>query len=563
MNLTAQDIWLMARLESVDAPVNGEVAVASEAFRPLAELLARTPFPERGPIVAAFLALRPDREAIDEARAHTDPTEPPPAPGPAPPLGDWPPLRLDELPPVEPFPVDVLPEPAARLATEGAAAIGCPVDFLGVPILAVAAGTIGRSVNLRLKPGYFASPVIFAGNVGPPSDGKTPALKAVAGAVREISDRLAAEHAQALEQWQAESDKPGPEGKKRKSPPPKPRRIDIDDATMEVLPAILADNPRGVLMARDELSALILGLNQYKAGGKGSDRANLLKIWSGDRIIKDRVGHEANIPIRCSHPALSIGGGLTPDMLGELVDPKGRADGLLDRFLLAYPDPLPVADWSPRGIPEDVTDDWCSLIARIWMRPLDVKDGRAVPHVAHFTPEGEARWVERYNAHTAEMNAADFPPHLRGPWGKLREYAGRLTLILTLMHHAADPTADPFIVPEVCPRRVDDAWRLIAYFKSHARRVHIAIASGPPNGAMRAVKAIVEWFRDGHRASFTESEISQARRWIKGDDLADALSFLTDRGAIRERPAPQPGPKGGRPPSPAYDVNPALLTRNP
>ncbi len=217
------------------------------------------------------------------------------------------------------------------------------------------------------------------------------------------------------------------------SPAPSRERIDIDDATMEVLPLILADNPRGLVMVRDELSALVLGLNQYKGGKGGTGRSNALKIWSGDKIVKDRVNHENGIPIRCPHPMLTIVGGLTPDMLGELADPRGRADGFIDRFLLAYPDPLPVADWSGRGIPEDVADDWRSLIARLWMRELDVKDGRSMPHVAYFTPEGEARWEERYNAHSAEMNDPGFPPSLRGPWGKLREYAGRLTLILTLM----------------------------------------------------------------------------------------------------------------------------------
>ena len=386
-------------------------------------------------------------------------------------------------------------------------------------------------------------------------------MKAVAAAAREISDRLAAEHARDVETWKEELAE-APKG--NKPPPPRPRRIDIDDATMEVLPLILADNPRGLFMGRDELSALILGLNQYKAGGKGSDRANLLKIWSGDRIVKDRVNHEANIPIRCPHPFLTIVGGLPPDMLGDLVDPKGRADGFLDRFLLTYPDPLPVPEWSDRGIPEEVADDWCSLIARLWERPLAVKDGLSVPHVATFTTEGEARWIERYNIHSAEMNATEFPPHLRGPWGKLREYAGRLALILTLMHHAADPTADPLSVPRVGPRRVDDAWRLVGYFKSHARRVHAAIASGPVNGASQAVKSIVHWIRSGSRATFKEHDLRQARRWIKDDHLAEALSYLTGRGAIRECPATDLGPKGGRPPLPTYGVNPALLlTRNP
>ena len=135
---------------------------------------------------------------------------------------DWPPLRLDALPPVEPFPVDVLPDPAARLVIEGADAIGCPRDFLGVPMLAVAAGTIGRSASLMLKDGYFAGATLYVGCVGPPSDGKTPALKAVAAAVRAIDDKLAAEHAQAMERWKADAAATPPKGEpsRRRRPSP-------------------------------------------------------------------------------------------------------------------------------------------------------------------------------------------------------------------------------------------------------------------------------------------------------------------------------------------------------
>jgi Protein of unknown function (DUF3987) len=527
--------------------------------------MAARPPTDRGEMLELFLAGRPERDSVIEAIADQDGKGPAPPVKGAPPGSDWPALRLEILPPVAPFPVDVLPDPAARLVKEGADAIGCPRDFLGVPMLAVAAGTIGRSASLFLKGGYFTSTTTFAICVGPPSDGKTPALKEVARAVRAIGDDLADEHAKAIERWRADAAAmaAGKAGSKSKPPPPpKPRRIDIDDATMEVVPIILADNERGVIMIRDEMSALILGLNQYK-GGKGNDRSNLLKIWSGDRIVKDRVKDENNEPIRCAHPSMSIVGGLTPDMLGELTDPRGRADGFIDRFLVIYPDSMRVADWTDRGIPDDVADDWCSLIARLWARSLDFKHGRSVPHVAYFTPEGKARWEELYNAHSAEMNAADFPPFLRGPWGKLREYAGRLTLILTLMHHAADPLNVGKIIPKVEPRRVDDAWKLIAYFKTHVRRIQAVIARGPANGKSKAVKAIVEWIRAECRTSFTESEITQARRWI-GDDLTDALSDLDARNAIRARPAPQPGPKGGRPPSQAYDVNPALLvTGNP
>jgi hypothetical protein len=554
--------WILDRLVyDRQPPLNGELADLPEEFRPLGDLLLSTPPEGRESAWKAFLAGRPDKDDIIKALADIDPLAPPPAPEAGPSTNDWPLLSLEELPPVDSFPIDVLPLAGQRLAVEGSDAIGCAVDFIALTMLAVAGGTIGRSVSLKLKPGYFAGATLFAGCVGPPSDGKTPALKAVAAGVRAIDDQLADEHARAMEQWRQDN---SATGKKTKPPAaPKPRRIDIDDATMEVLPLILADNPRGLIMVRDELSAFVLGMNQFK-GGKGNDRANALKIWSGDKITKDRVNHENNTPIRCAHPTLTIVGGLTPDMLGALTDPRGRADGFIDRFLLVYPDPLPVADWSYTGISDDLDDDWTGLITRLWMRPLDVaKDGRSVPHVAYFTVKGKARWEERYNEHSEEMNAGAFPPFLRGPWGKLREYAGRLALILTLMHHASDATADPLAVPEVDARRVDDAWKLIGYFQSHARRVHAAIAYGPVTGESRAVKAIVEWIRAGRLLTFTERELKQARRWIKGD-MDDALAYLTERGAIRPRPALQAGSKGGRPPSTTYDVNPALLvTQNP
>jgi hypothetical protein len=508
-------------------------------------------------VVASY----PEADRIIKAVAAADPMGPPPDPEAEPQDADnWGPIRLGTLPPAEPFATGILPPAVARLVDEGAEAIGCPPDFLGLPVLAVAGGTVGRSVSLLLKPGYFVSPTIYAGCVGPPSDGKTPAMKVAAAAVRSIDDDLARDHAKAVEQW-----KQANIGVSKGScpPAPKPRRIDIDDATMEVLPLILGDNPRGLIMIRDELTAFILGMNQFK-GGKGNDRSNALKIWSGDRIVKDRVNHENNAPIRCPHPSLSILGGLTPDMLGSLVDPRGRADGFIDRFLLVYPDPLPVADWSDRGIPDDVAGDWRSLIARLWMRPLDFKDGRDVPHVAYFTAKGKSRWEELYNEHSAEMNAVDFPPFFRGPWGKLREYAGRLTLILTLMHHAADPTADALGVPKVDANRVDDAWRLIGYFKSHARRIHAAIASGPGTGEARAAKAIVEWIQSGRLLTFKERDLKQARRWINAEDLDAALADLAKQNAIRPFEAPASNPRAGRPRSPTYEVNPSLLiSQNP
>src|SRR5689334_3554116 len=176
---TPFDIWLLARLDSVNAPIDPPLlARASDAIRPTAELLANTLFLDRGRILDAFLFGRPDGEAIREAMTHVKPTDPPPPDGRSDPAAGWEPIRLGELPPAEPFPLDVLPLPARDLAEAAAASIGCPVDFPAVAILAAASGAIGRSACLAIKPGYFESASLYAALVGGPSSGKSPALRA-------------------------------------------------------------------------------------------------------------------------------------------------------------------------------------------------------------------------------------------------------------------------------------------------------------------------------------------------------------------------------------------------
>jgi hypothetical protein len=474
----------------------------------------------------------------------------------------WPELHPPDVPEVLPFPVGVLPGLAAQLVREGAAAIGCSEDFLGLSVLAVASGAIGRSVSLLLKPDYFTSAAIFAALVSLPSDGKSPALRAVAGAVRRIDGELAAEHAKAMKSWREEVEREPKDGKKQK-PPPKPVRFLVDDVTMESMPGLLADNPRGLLRINDELTALVLGMNQFK-GGRGDDRPMLLRSWSEEPIVKDRVTQGGNVPTRCAHPFLSIVGGLTPDMLGSLIDSKGRADGLIDRILFSCPDPRPVPPWSESGLSRETSDGWYGLVVRLWDRPLRDQGARKVPHIARFTPAGKERWQALYNAHCEEMNAAGFEQSLRGTWGKFREYAGRLALVLACLNQAAGDWAALREAPQVDDQEVDGAWKLIDYFKTHARRVRALIAGAAGFGGSPVCKAIVDWLRAGRRSSFSLHELKQARRSLPEANLVDALKFLTANNVIRPRRPETRGPQGGRPPSPVYDVNPALHdTQNP
>ncbi len=556
--MTSFDAWIVAQLRSNRSVSGDDLTLVSPSLRPVADELAGLDASERDDVWRRFLADRTDREALIQAVADADPDGP--RPEQTDPADDWGPIRLGTLPEADPFPVNVLPLAAANLVDEASGAIGCPPDFVAVAVLATAAGTIGRSISLRLKSDYFAASSMYVALIGPPSDGKSPALRVACSAVRKIDETLQAHHEQEMDHWRNEQETAKGYGKKAKqTAPPHPARIDIDDATMEALPSILADNPRGLIFIKDELSALMLGMNQFK-GGKGSDRQFLLSAWSGKPVKIDRVKHAANIPTRVHHPCLTIIGAMTPDLIASIADPAGRDDGFPDRFLFAYPDTRPIPPWTDRGVEDATRDAWGELVARLWQRPLNVKEGHPVPHVATLAGSARDAWTEAYNRHGEEMNASGFPAKLRGPWGKLGEYAGRLVLILACLDHASDPTTDPDAIPTITPQVVRDAWRVVAYFKAHARRVHAVLKAKSGLGS-DDVQALLGWIGRNGKFVFSTRDVNRNFNRFKDDEaaLSDALKWLTDRNLIRpQSQTDRPQGKTGRRNSPGYEVHPTF-----
>jgi hypothetical protein len=465
---------------------------------------------------------------------------------------DWGPIRLGTLPPAESFPLEVLPGPARDLAEATAESIACPVDFPAVALLAAASGAIGRSASLLIKPGYFASASIYAALVGGPSSGKSPAIRAALAPVWFIAQMLYELWRAAMGAW--ESAKPDERGEE-----PILKRIASTDPTTEALGPLLANNPRGLVVAPDEMTKWVLSMDQYK-GGKGGDRPFYLSAWCGEPVFIDRAKHTRE-PIAVPHPFLTVVGGMTPDMLSTLPEGRGRDDGFMARLLFAYPDRVP-RRYSTQGIPDDVADEWRRLALTLWHREMRDVDGRPAPHLIRMTPEAAREWAAWCQAHYAEQEADDFPDSLEGPWGKLEAYAGRLALILHLMDLASDPTrtvaAD---LPELPRRIIADAARLVAYFKAHARRVHAAMGGKCTDGG-EDVRALVRWILRNDLARFSERDIARNFDRFQDDPaaLADALWWMAGNNLIRPSREPEEAPKPGRKRSPAYEVNPTLRT---
>jgi hypothetical protein len=482
---------------------------------------------------------------------------------------EWPPLRLGPLPPVASFPEGILPDPVICLAREAARAVGCDVGMAAGPILTVAGGLIGRSASLLLGSNWFASACLFLANVALPGDGKSPCLEYATSPIgaldRELADEFEVEkqtYRDALEAYEQGKRSRAGGGSNPKPVLPIPRRVNIDDVTMEAVFRVLAANPRGLTMIRDELSALILGLNQYKGGG-GNDRPNLLKVWSGKQILIDRVLNEFGEPIRIYHPHLCIAGNLPPGMLGEMVNRRGD-DGFLDRWLYVYPDRRPKLKSSQRRpVSNEAIRGWTDVVRNLWNRPMDTSEAHPRPQVVSFSNNGKAEFNRLHDAHVDEVNASDFPDALRGAWSKLEEYAGRFCLILALLRHAADPTTDANKLPLVGPDVARDAWRLVDYFKSHHRRVRASLEGQGMGGAPEGARLVLNWVKNHpDQVSIPQSELTRTYPPSRYDRamMEDGLLWLQQRNALRRTPKPDRPPRSpGRPSAPVWQIHPDLL----
>ncbi len=476
--------------------------------------------------------------------------------------GEWPAPKLDTIPPAVPFPDVVLPDPVADFVRAVARAIGCPVDFVALPALVVAGATIGRSASLLLKPGYFVQPALYGMNVGGPSSGKSPALDAAARPTWDHDERLHDEYRREREAFEEAEEirARAPKGDKPVRPArPVLRSAVLDDTTAEAVAPHLAANPRGLLVSRDEGSAWVAGLNQYK-NGKGSDRQFWLSALFGKPVRVDRKGHADMEPIRVPHPFLAVVGNLTPDMLGGLREAQGRSDGFVERILFAFPEPLPKPHWSDEGIPDEARRDWAGVVDRLRARPMAMSDeGRPCPHVARFAPEAKAAWVEWYDRNVDEVNSPGFDAGELAVEGKLQDFAARLALILHLLHLACDPTTDDLgPIPPVSRWAVSGAIALWGYFRAHHRRARWFMNGGVESPSARAV---LDWVKRNGREEFSVKELLDNLRWLRDrpNEPETTLRWLEERHLIRRQPDPErPAGTRGQKPSPTYEVHPSI-----
>ena len=250
------------------------------------------------------------------------------------------------------------------------------------------------------------------------------------------------------------------------------RRYLTHDVTVEKLGELLKDNPRGLLLLRDELAGWLQILSRP---GREGEREFYLEAWNGTgSYTVDRIGRGT---LHIPSLTLSIIGGIQPGKLhfyiaGAMSGGAGD-DGLLQRFqLLVWPDGL-----GPWQMPTDWPDRRAKVAVVELFKALDqidsssvgaVTDDDEVPYL-RFSPGAQHVYdlwrdvLERRLRSDDLSHTPSFASHI----AKYRSLMPALALVFHLVETAGQEHCG--LVSEFAARLAAE-W--CAYLELHARKVY-------------------------------------------------------------------------------------------
>jgi len=489
-----------------------------------------------------------------------------------------PPIPFGVAGQVPAFPVEVLPGWLGEYVAAVATATQTPPDLAGMLALAVLATIAASAVEVEPRPGWrepLCLFVVIGMDAGSRKSGvftamtrpvadfeRDQAAAALPGitetaTLRRIADQAAATaEAAAGKAPASQQDEARAEAIARAAEaaalvvPPLPRYL-VDDATPEALAGLLATYGRIALLSPEgDVFDQMAGRYNQQAG---PNLGVYLKGHAGDLLKIDRRGRP---PEYVQRPCLTIGLTVQPEVLRGLASRPGFGGrGLLARFLYSLPASL-VGRRQPGAppVPAAVADRYA----------LELQALAASLAIPATPDENEGPTVLTLDQAAGELLLdfeRDLEPRLAAGSGDLAQLAGwaaklagatcRLAALLHLASHLRDGWVQPINADTFA-----GAIRLADYLVEHARAVFDLMGADP---RVHDARWLLDWISRTGQAQFTRRDAHHAAprgRFPKATDLDPALALLEEHGWLRRVDADSPGPKGGRPPSPRFLVNP-------
>lgn len=483
---------------------------------------------------------------------------------------DWPepaPRYLrDEVPPPPELPLEAVFGPRwADWLRKASEAKSAPPAYTLAALLAAVGAAIGNTRWAMPWTGWVEPPIIWTMAIGNPSSNKSPGLDAVLTPLRKVECELRRSVETARSEWAEAVDlakiaetswkeavkralKDGeevPERPAEANPGAEPflPRLAIADATVERLAVILAEQPRGTLLTRDELAGWLQGMTRYAGGG--SDRPFWLEAYGGRGHTVERMGRA---PVHVDRLSIGVVGGIQPDRLRSLLL-KSDDDGLLARFLPLWPEPAPIK--RPESFPDEVFIE--TALARLHgLKMATNEQDELRPWFVPFS-DAACRRLDTFR-HAVRGWEAEAEGLLLSFIGKLPGLSVRLSLILTYLDWLERSDMEP---DDISADTFDRATLFIEHYAlPMARRAYADASHSTTERAARHLFSLIKvqrWERFSSRGVLRLGH----KGLTSAQELKPALDALIEADVIRQVDD-MPGPRGGRP-NKLFLVNPAVL----
>lgn len=454
--------------------------------------------------------------------------------------------KVRSLAPFKPFPLEALPEPIREFVRQHAKVFGIDPSYVALPALAAVGSLIGTTRTIKLRRGWAEFAIIWSAIVGDSGTLKSPAFLVAVAYLYRLQKQMKKEFKKALAQYQTdladykERKKQSKEDGSDPGDAPEPpvlKRVVCSDITIEKLAQILEDNPRGVLVARDELAAWLASFTRYKSSG-GTDLPNWLEMHRAGTVILDRkTGDRPQLFI--PQAAVSVTGSIQPGVLARALTPEFLDSGFAARILFAMPPKLPKR-WTEMEVDPDIEQAYHDLLDKLLL--LDFKDdvdGEKLAHSLPLSKDAKAIWAKFYDEWGEEQASAE--GEVAAALSKLEGYAARFALLHHVVAHVGLDSDD---IREVGPRSIEAGITLCRWFAEEARRIYSTLTE---SNEERDARRLLEWIRSkGGRTTVKQLQRSNDKKYPTTEAATSVLETLVVAGFGTWEDRPVSG-KGGRP----------------
>jgi hypothetical protein len=428
----------------------------------------------------------------------------------------------------QPFPVDALPATLARFAREAATALGCDPAYVALPALAAVFGAIGNSRRLLLKRSWSEPAVAWFGIVGKSGTLKSPAQESALAPLDTCEASMAATYREEAKQYRRDRERykekvreARKSGHELPETPERPvrRRVLINDITIESLAEVLADNPHGLLLYREELAGWLGSFSRYRGRSaiESSDLQSWLTIHGARSLRVDRKTGERRL-LTVPHAAVSVVGGIQPGILTRCLSGAYFEAGLAARILLAMPPGRPKR-WTDADIAPETTLAYGGLLQRLLALSMSTGEHGPEPFHVRMAPDARVLWTRFYDDWAWEQWQAD--GDLAAAFAKLEAYSARFALVHHVVNQVASGQDD---ADRVTPASVEAAIALTCWFGAEAERVYQMLGEQPGERATGDLLAYIR--RRGGQIGVRELQRSNRRRYPTAEAAEATLNSL-------------------------------------